>query len=800
LEKAQTVRIHELGKQYERLMERLETAREALPRVKARIRALEEDLASGEALLDVEGLTRALERAQETSPLEKAWREECGEIENTRRALERTLNKQSFWEGSLEALSTLSLPAPAVLDGLDQRLDEAAGAHAQARTEVRSEEEALADAAGELKGLALEGEVPTEEDLEAARNQRETLWAQIRRALETGERPGAGDPPLIEAAGQAGALEGAYEAAVRRADDLADRLRREADRVARKAKLLAEQETRTERLERLKVRQHQAEAAQEEALKAWQAAWEPAGIIPGSPREMRAWLQEQQNLLERFSALQERERKARALEQDLANCRRDLDKPLRALALPPAGEGETLSDLSARCRGIVAHQKALAAAREKILTEKRRQEQAQEEAVVRLDQAETDLTQWQAQWEEAVRPLGLGVDALPAQAGVVMEDLTELFAKLREAGILQKRVQGIDRDNAAYADRADALLNQAAPDLKGRPVDQAVSELHARLNHTREAASQEKRLRAQQARQEERVRTAEERIRELSSALEVMCEEAQCPDPASLAEAEARSNRLRRVEAELEALEEQLRGLSGGAPVEKFVDQAQAVDPDGIDGRIQRLEEEIVALREEQSDLGETIGKERNELSKMDGSPRAAEIAEEGQSILAGLERNVETYARLRLASTVLARAVERYRDRHQGPVLERTNALFSHLTLGRFEGVRAEVDEQGTPRLVGVRPGTGEIVPVSGMSDGTADQLYLALRLASLEAYLETNEPMPFVVDDILIKFDNDRARAAMEVLAGLSQKTQVIFFTHHRHLVDLAEEAAGTKAGTLE
>jgi uncharacterized protein YhaN len=124
---------------------------------------------------------------------------------------------------------------------------------------------------------------------------------------------------------------------------------------------------------------------------------------------------------------------------------------------------------------------------------------------------------------------------------------------------------------------------------------------------------------------------------------------------------------------------------------------------------------------------------------------------------------------------------------------MERTNQLFARLTLGRFEGVRAEYEEKkAAPVLVGVRPGGRELVPVSGMSDGTADQLFLALRLASLEAYLEGNEPMPFVVDDILIRFDDQRARAALEILSELSTKTQVVFFTHHRHLVDLAEEAA--------
>jgi uncharacterized protein YhaN len=81
-------------------------------------------------------------------------------------------------------------------------------------------------------------------------------------------------------------------------------------------------------------------------------------------------------------------------------------------------------------------------------------------------------------------------------------------------------------------------------------------------------------------------------------------------------------------------------------------------------------------------------------------------------------------------------------------------------------------------------------------MSDGTADQLYLSLRLAGLEHYLDANEPMPFIVDDILIKFDNTRAVAALKALAELSERTQVVFFTHHRHLMELA---AGNLPGSV-
>ena len=55
-------------------------------------------------------------------------------------------------------------------------------------------------------------------------------------------------------------------------------------------------------------------------------------------------------------------------------------------------------------------------------------------------------------------------------------------------------------------------------------------------------------------------------------------------------------------------------------------------------------------------------------------------------------------------------------------------------------------------------------------MSLGTADQLYLALRLATLEAYLDRREPLPLVVDDILIQFDNARTSATLSALAALA------------------------------
>ena len=76
-------------------------------------------------------------------------------------------------------------------------------------------------------------------------------------------------------------------------------------------------------------------------------------------------------------------------------------------------------------------------------------------------------------------------------------------------------------------------------------------------------------------------------------------------------------------------------------------------------------------------------------------------------------------------------------------------------------------------------------------MSDCSQDQLYLTLRLASLEKFSADGEPLPLLVDDALVSFDDARAQAAPKVLGNLGAKTQVIFLTHHRDIVDLATEA---------
>jgi uncharacterized protein YhaN len=789
LKKADVLRIRDLGTRYERLVTRLETGKVQVSTLSRTVASIEAQLADMAVPPAVDHLSSVVERAAKVAALEGHYRSESEQVEALSSALRGALRRQTLWSGALEALEGLPLPSIETVDVFSDRYEKAERRVEQLRSHVEGLQATLLEIEGQERELALQGEVPTEADLREARNRRQEGWRHIRGMLEQGGT-GAGDAREILKTLQASTLPAAYERSVEQADEIADRLRREADRVAKRAKLAADHETRTNQAATVRDMIAAATAELDEIGREWLKSWEPASISPASPREMRAWIQDQRAILEKWSDVRERSRSLDTLRARIEAHKEEITDAFVAISVPPPNGKETLSDLVEKGRRIIEHQENVRSGRERLLLEKKKRTEELAHAAAQVASIETEISSWGTLWEEAIRPLGLDGTAMPEQANAVMDDLKTLFEKVKEAGDRQKRIVGIDRDAQTFTERVKALCMLAAGDLEGPPAEEAIVGLHARLTRSREARSRLDSLEKQRGQEEKRLREAERAISEYRSQLDAMCAEAGCDSYEALSEVEARSLKRREIEAELRTLEERLLGLSGGATVDAFVRTAAEVDPDAIDSRMEGLDEIIRGLEEERSSLDQTIGAERNELGRMDGGAAAAQLAEEGQRVLGRLTSDVEHYAGLRLASAVLSRAIDRFRQRHQGPMVNITSEHFAQLTVGSFEGVRVEFNDQGQPVLVGVRPGGKSTVGVEGMSDGTADQLYLALRLAGIETYLETNEPMPLIVDDILIRFDDDRASAALEVLRGLSEKTQVIFFTHHRHLVDLAEK----------
>ena len=255
---------------------------------------------------------------------------------------------------------------------------------------------------------------------------------------------------------------------------------------------------------------------------------------------------------------------------------------------------------------------------------------------------------------------------------------------------------------------------------------------------------------------------------------------------------------MRGLQAEFDRLTNALAQEGDGLSVAALNDECTATDRDEIAAKEQTITQEINEFRERLLEARENRSKARREFEVIGGDDRAARDAADRQAALAEIKEIAEQYVRLRSAILLLQWAIDRYRREKQAPLLKRAGELFAVLTSGSFQTLQLEFDEDDHVELAGIRQ-DGRRVAVAGMSEGTMDQLYLALRVAAIEDYLDHAEPMPFIADDLFINFDDKRSAAGFRVLNELAKKTQVLFFTHHQHLLDVAHRALGTSVATV-
>ena len=131
-----------------------------------------------------------------------------------------------------------------------------------------------------------------------------------------------------------------------------------------------------------------------------------------------------------------------------------------------------------------------------------------------------------------------------------------------------------------------------------------------------------------------------------------------------------------------------------------------------------------------------------------------------------------ETYAALEVAQEALRKATGELQRRFAPRIAKRTEELFGKFTAGRYETVRLKEDlslEVGMQQEI-------KTYSVQWPSDGTVDQLYLALRLAVAE---ELTPEAPLVLDDAMVRFDDARLATALNILTEMAENKQVILFT---------------------
>lgn len=647
----------------------------------------------------------------------------------------------------------------------------------------------------EIRALLGSRELPSKNSLENARTKRDQIWDEIVENLFGDAESSVADYAF---------LRGDFNRAVNATDNIADAL-------INNAQLLAEAEHKQEKLQQLMVKKTDAQKhldnnakLREKVQSEWQAIWQGIRSIPESPVSMLDWQDDWVRACEELRSLEVKREKFELEKQKVSDALRRLymiPGLVQRSGLSSGGNEYDPEHLRTLVSAASKHKKLIDEAQ----GASRQTREFRQSFELKLSELTAEKSQLVLQLNMAKQQLGAAFAEIGIEVNTGVSDdapvhnPTDSLALSPESAQawLEQRVKLIcSYDEYLQFENElselDALINE---------YQSAVTELAAKLCIRQDADNtevvcnrlgkmlREQRLIYEKSKGRETALSAEEHTLQESDAelqnilalLSDALESFNVKSPDELISMQGKFSHSDNLTTEIKAIKDNLSAISTAANLDAFISEVNSHELDKLaaeDARLKAQKLELVAENESLVAEKTLLLESRKAIDEKHGD--AADIRQQLELSLEQQRAAVLEFIRTRLAANMLKRTLEEYRDSNAGPLIADASALFKRLTCNNYERIALLYTDNDMPYINGERA-DGNLLTVDAMSDGTRDQLYLAMRLAALKMRLQTHEPMPLIVDDLLITFDDARTEAALDVLAELSRQTQVILFTHH-------------------
>lgn len=653
--------------------------------------------------------------------------------------------------------------------------------------DIKSEETKLLEGRKHIESLQAEisrmerrGGLPSEQALHNAREHRDHGWNLV---LAEWKGDGSKEEFVPDVP-----LEEAFPQAIVQADLIADQLREQAEAVAQAEEKRFQINQTEKQNQESEGNIKESQRKLHECQISWETTWEACGVTPRTPAEMEEW----RETWSEFKATLHQLRVAEETFQQKSNQVQEAKKLLAAVISISIDKEFTL-----------LYDEALKRVREGEQTSGRRIE-----VITRLQGLKGQLEPFEQnnarlaatvdvateRWKTQCLLVGMPQSITPKTGLALLQERKDLLQTFDRWEAISKKFQRI-KDAVGKHEHA---VNEKASTLgiRGDTTEAQEISLWRTLAKARVAQTRYDQLVEQIKEARDTLGENQASLSQAVQALEELVKLARLETADELEPLLANLELRDQAQSQITILRDTLIGLARGQTLDDFIARIRMEDIDSLPERKTRLQTQKQEAEATLRTVYETVsGLKLQKQSLEAAGDEAANYRQQAESYAARLKQDASRFVRLRLAVHFMQSQIERFRKENQGPLLEKSGQVFNFITRGAFSGLGAEFNADDTPTLVGLRPDQSS-VSVAGMSDGTRDQLYLALRLAALDRYLEQHEPMPLILDDLLITCDNDRATAILPQLAALAQRTQIVLFTHHSHLVELCRKTLGEGA----
>ena len=219
-----------------------------------------------------------------------------------------------------------------------------------------------------------------------------------------------------------------------------------------------------------------------------------------------------------------------------------------------------------------------------------------------------------------------------------------------------------------------------------------------------------------------------------------------------------------------------------GQHFDQFLDDIQSTPLEEIKLNLGRQISECQELQNAREQLLQNIGETLNEIEKLASNDNLVARQIELESQKQTLKSLAETWATYRAALVLIEEGKKRYEKTRQPGVIRAAENLFTQITGGTYGRIIKPIDSED----ILIENDRHQRKGVQEMSRGTREQLYLAMRLGLIDEYESRSEPLPAVMDDVFVNFDDERDERLIEILNQFGQQRQVIVLTCHQRSLE--------------
>jgi uncharacterized protein YhaN len=410
------------------------------------------------------------------------------------------------------------------------------------------------------------------------------------------------------------------------------------------------------------------------------------------------------------------------------------------------------------------------------------------------DSAQAKLDGLVADWQERLAADGLPPELSPADALELAQEVERARGHLHSYRELNEARDALSQFLQEFASRLQAICQGLGlPESPLAEVNSTLVRLKQELTKNQEIQVKKDLLETEILALTGKVAKSEEALQRLEGLIQDMFQAAEVDNEEAFRQRAEVFQRRQELLGTSRHLAVQLRLLAGGEPAWEEFHQAltQSTQTDlkaGLERATREVNDLEACLAQAREDKGR-LGARRDMLERTEELGEAL-LAE--QTLAARLRESAQRWTVLALSRFFLEQGRRRFEADSQPLVLQEASRFFTELTEGRYIRVMAPLENENL--LVINRQ--DQHVTVERLSRGTVEQLYLALRLALIQAYHQKGVNLPLVLDDTLVNFDHRRARQAVRLLQEMSASHQLLLFTCHPHIVNLVSDTLGPAA----